>query len=186
MVNYEERWQNVHLPNVLKSLPPRIANDLESLPLPEINSEGSYFLYGKVGSGKTTKALQIMITDMMKSYLIANYARCNYCFVTVPELLFQFKRTYNINQFAAVRLEGEDNITIPMTESELVDNYSNLKFLILDDFGVERMTDWSFQLLYIIINRRYDNLLTTIFTSNFSLDELAQRMGDDRLTSRIA
>ena len=66
-----------------------------------------------------------------------------------------------------------------------MDKYGDYHLLVLDDFGVEKISDWSYQLLYMLINRRYNNLKTTIFTSNFSLEQIAQQLGDDRLTSRI-
>jgi hypothetical protein len=37
----------------------------------------------------------------------------------------------------------------------------------------------------IIINNRYENLKTTIFTSNSDLNALAHQLGDDRIPSRI-
>lgn len=58
------------------------------------------------------------------------------------------------------------------------------KILILDDIGAERITDFVEEKLYYLINSRYINMLPTIFTSNFSITELAGRIGE-RSASRI-
>lgn len=70
-------------------------------------------------------------------------------------------------------------------EFELLESLNKVNVLILDDFGVEKMTDWAYQMLYSLINYRYENLKTTIYTSNLDLEELAAHTGDSRLTSRI-
>jgi DNA replication protein DnaC len=57
--------------------------------------------------------------------------------------------------------------------------------LLLDDIGAEKTTDWTIEKLYLIINSRYENEKCTIFASNLSPDQLADRMGD-RIASRIA
>jgi DNA replication protein DnaC len=44
--------------------------------------------------------------------------------------------------------------------------------IVLDDFGKERATDWVSERLYVLIESRYQNLRSTIVTSNRSLDEL--------------
>jgi DNA replication protein DnaC len=56
--------------------------------------------------------------------------------------------------------------------------------LILDDLGAEKMTEWVSETFYLIINDRYENLKQTIITSNFSIKDQAERIGD-RTVSRI-
>ena len=57
--------------------------------------------------------------------------------------------------------------------------------LALDDIGSEKATDWALQMLYLLIDRRYSQMLKTIITSNLTLDQIADRL-DDRISSRIA
>ena len=64
---------------------------------------------------------------------------------------------------------------------EIINKYSLVDWLVLDDLGIEKTSDWSFQTLYLIINQRYEKLKPVIFTSNLSLEELAGQLGDDRL-----
>jgi DNA replication protein DnaC len=44
--------------------------------------------------------------------------------------------------------------------------------VVLDDFGKEKATDWVTERLYVLIESRYQNLLSTIVTTNRTLDEL--------------
>jgi len=44
--------------------------------------------------------------------------------------------------------------------------------VVIDDFGKEKATDWASERLYVLIESRYQNLLSTIVTSNRTLDEL--------------
>ena len=67
----------------------------------------------------------------------------------------------------------------------MLKDYFNTPLLILDDLGAEKTTDWALQSLYIIINKRLSEELQTIITSNLSLDELRDKIGD-RIASRIA
>jgi len=56
--------------------------------------------------------------------------------------------------------------------------------LAIDDIGAEKLTDWVAETFYMIVNKRYENMTPMIFTSNYNLDELSQRIGD-RIPSRI-
>lgn len=59
--------------------------------------------------------------------------------------------------------------------------------LVLEDLGVAKDTEFSLTLLYEIINGRYQNRAGgLIVTSNLSLGEIASKIGDDRISSRLA
>lgn len=62
-------------------------------------------------------------------------------------------------------------------------DYSGI--LILDDVGVEKATDFVVESFYLIVNRRYNEMRPMIVTSNYSLDQLADRVGD-RIPSRLS
>jgi DNA replication protein DnaC len=164
------QWESDEFKNVLQQFPKRIQTDLTNIPFPNLVVRSSYF-HGKTGSGKTIKAIQMMITYVRDNYY--DMQSVTYGYASVPELLLQFRSRFN-----SVKEKSS-------TESELVDFYSNLDFLILDDFGVEKTSEWAFQMLYIIINRRYDNEKLTVFTSNLDLVQLSNQLGDERLTGRI-
>ena len=61
-------------------------------------------------------------------------------------------------------------------------NFDGLLFF--DDIGAEKASDWVRETFYLILNDKYENMIPVIFTSNYSLDELAEKMGD-RVVSRI-
>jgi DNA replication protein DnaC len=72
-------------------------------------------------------------------------------------------------------------------EQAAINKYVKMPFLIIDDLGVDKKTDFSFSTLYEILDGRdmdYRNGL--IITSNLSVGGLAERLGDDRIASRIA
>ncbi len=45
----------------------------------------------------------------------------------------------------------------------------NLPLLVLDDLGSERLSDWQREMISYIISYRYNNLKSTLITTNFSL-----------------
>lgn len=44
--------------------------------------------------------------------------------------------------------------------------------VVLDDLGRERVSEWTGELLYVIVNDRYESGLPTIATSNLTIEEL--------------
>lgn len=58
-------------------------------------------------------------------------------------------------------------------------------FLFIDDIGAEKVTEWVEEVIYLTINNRYERNIPIVFTSNYTLGELAERMGD-RIASRIS
>ncbi len=56
--------------------------------------------------------------------------------------------------------------------------------LFIDDIGSERSSDWVMETFYLIINKRYNEKLPMIFTSNLNIPQLASAIGD-RIASRI-
>ena len=69
------------------------------------------------------------------------------------------------------------------------DECLNIDTLIIDDIGKERLTDWSGQIIYDIINTRTENLRRTIITSNFTPTQIIAKLGDNygqAIVSRLA
>lgn len=59
----------------------------------------------------------------------------------------------------------------------------NTGLLIVDDIGATKEDkDWISDAIYRLVNRRYENMLPTIYTSNVMIDNLKC---DDRISSRI-
>ena len=166
-------WDETHFQKELEKLPPRLQQDIQNIPFKKTTKElTDTFIYGTTGTGKTVQAVHMMLNELRNCF-VRRYHTVG-TFISVPELLLEFKNSYN-------KQNGEEG----KTEADLVNYYGSIKILVLDDIGVERTTDWAFQLLYIIINRRYENMLQTVFTSNISLNELAGKLKDDRIPARI-
>lgn len=133
----------------------------------------SLFLTGVNGVGKTYRASGIICNWIEK----LNYKQLTNCvidnnypiFITVPGLLMKIRNCFSLQQ----------------CEESVVEKYSHCPVLVLDDLGVEKTTEWALQTLYIILNNRYSNFMQTIITSNLSIEEIGEKLGD-RIASRIA
>ena len=53
----------------------------------------------------------------------------------------------------------------------------NTPILVIDDIGKERKTEWTQQILFDVVNYRYEHLLPIIITTNFDVDGLANHVG---------
>ena len=77
------------------------------------------------------------------------------------------------------RKEGENT---PFEMAEEVATYPGT--LCIDDIGAEKMTAFVQQITYYIINYREQEMLHTLITSNFSLQDIDNQI-DTRVSSRI-
>jgi len=92
-------------------------------------------------------------------------------FTSVPRLLFEIRKSF--------RSSSEE------TEEYYISRYTSYEYLVLDDFGVEKTSEWARQTLDYIIYERDNNLKPMVITSNLSLDEIAEKI-DGRISSRLA
>lgn len=120
---------------------------------------GLYIYSETKGSGKTRMVASIA------NFLLENH---QVKFAVSADILSEIKNTYND--------ESE------YTESQLINALNSTEILIIDDFGVERKSDWVNEQFYSIINNRYINKKVTILTSNFALETISY---DSRITNRI-
>ena len=126
------------------------------------------FLSGSRGTGKTHLACAIIRKEILENTSDNEYAMP--MFVSIPDLLLEIRHSFK-----------SDGIS----EKEIIDKYSIVSLLVLDDLGIEKTSEWSIQTLYTIIDKRYRDIKRTIVTSNLTLKEIAQRL-DDRISSRLA
>jgi DNA replication protein DnaC len=115
--------------------------------------EKSLFITGEAGEGKTYLAGACCNLLLQKKIGVT--------FGNVISLLGRIKDTYKNDS-------GE-------SEEQAIDKLTDVDLLILDDLGKEKVTQWTEQMLYYVINNRYENLKPMIITSNFSLTDLKKR-----------
>jgi DNA replication protein DnaC len=119
------------------------------------------YLWGPTGSGKT----HLSVGTLRKHFV----ACCDGIFVKHAALnrMFQGKRSEEYDEELA--------------------RFVSCSLLVVDDMGTAKQTEFADQVLYEIIDGRYMNYQHgMIITSNLSIRDLAAKLGDDRLTSRIA
>ena len=68
--------------------------------------------------------------------------------------------------------------------SESIESWSNIPYLILDDLGAERSTDWAKENLETLIDHRNSNRLPLVLSSNLSDKELHSHLGA-RISDRV-
>lgn len=129
------------------------------------NGEGLY-IYGSCGTGKTHLACCI-INQLM--------------YAGIP---------CKINTLDNIKAEIASSGFSQGGANTIINIYSYIPVLVIDDLGTEQFTyngeaNLMQSHLFSIINNRYKNMLPTIYTSNYSLEELQQKGLHKKVTDRI-
>ncbi len=123
-----------------------------------------FYVYGKNGVGKTH------LLACLCNYLTERFQTCAFTnFLNIAE---EIRQSYSDDHF----------------ESDVITKYSKVSFLFIDDFGKESYKKlksdtnnlWLEEKIFEILNNRYNNMLPTIFSSNYSLKEMVQAFGFDK------
>ena len=109
------------------------------------------FLYGTKGTGKS-KLAAIIANERAR-------AGSPVLFASMPDLM------------ADIRASFASGGT-----SERVQAVKETPFLVLDDLGAEKMTEWVGEQLFCIVNHRYNEQLPTVVTSNYSPTQIIRHM----------
>lgn len=120
------------------------------------------FLAGSVGNGKTRLACSL-VNECRTTGTSA-------WFIDVADLLERARKS-----------EFDQDVVDPIPAVRAAD------LLILDDVGsLEKTSDFTLRTLLALYNARLAAQRRTIWTSNKTIDQLAELWGDERITSRIA
>lgn len=110
------------------------------------------FIHGPVGTGKTYSASAVTAALAMAGRGVV--------MTSALRILSDVRDTFDTGTSAKRELE----------------RYLSCEALVLDDLGKESASAWSVMTLYDLVNTRYESMLTTIYTSQYSLPALQERL----------
>ncbi len=123
----------------------------------------SVFCHGPAGTGKTQ-----FVASLAKHYIRNRQG-----------VIWQSYPTYIMRLQTMFRNESKDPFEYVMQTAE------SQKVLVIDDIGIEKLTDFVRQITYMLINERYQRQLVTLITSNKTLAEI-DALIHPGIASRIA
>jgi len=121
----------------------------------------SAIFVGKVGTGKTHLAIGIALSIMQQQR--------SALFVTVQRLIRRVKDSWHTKE---------------ETESQVVDVFASPDLLVLDEVGVQFGSEFEKQVLFDVLNTRYENRKPSILLSNIPKEQLSDYLGE-RVTDRL-
>jgi len=159
----EQFIQRIGVPPMVRARLAEIVPDAKTLRLREaiaqlIAGKSSFrwmLLYGPKGSGKTTESGGAAIEFAERTERCAR-------FVDFADLLLTVRETYGKES-----TKTELSILKPLREAAL---------LVIDDVAANKVSQHGADVLYAVLNFRYERGLRTILTSNFSPSEIAARL----------
>jgi len=119
-------------------------------------------LIGPIGVGKTHLSVGIL-----KDLIVTKNIPC--LFYDYRELLKEIQNSYNAS--------------VATTEMQILRPIFETDVLVLDELGAVKPTEWVWDTVSHILNTRYNDKRTTIFTTNFA-DQPPSGSGDDSERSR--
>jgi DNA replication protein DnaC len=120
------------------------------------------WLFGDVGTGKTTLAMLVAKSALEAGRSVAIYS--------LPRLLNEIRRTYD---------EGNDSSYV-----QLLDRLAEVDLLHVDDLGAEKSSPWVLEQLYAIVNARYEGERSMVITTNLDRPALVEQI-TERTVSRL-
>jgi DNA replication protein DnaC len=151
-----ERFPVTEMPDPVVATVRRFTRDIDR----NLDQGNGLWLFGDVGTGKTTLAMLVSKAGIAAGRSVAIYS--------LPRLM-------NVMREAI----GSDDGKL-----ELLDRLATVDLLHLDDVGAENSTDWVLEQLYSIVNTRYEEGRSLVVTSNLDPDALAEQIGP-RTVSRL-
>jgi DNA replication protein DnaC len=120
------------------------------------------WLFGSVGTGKTTLAMLVSKHALDAGRSVAIYS--------LPRLLAEIRTTFD---------DDADRSYV-----DLLDRLAQVDLLHIDDVGAEKTSAWVLEQLYAIVNARYEAERSVVITTNLERDDLAEQI-TERTVSRL-
>jgi DNA replication protein DnaC len=142
----------------------RFADDIDA----HVDAGDSLWLLGNKGTGKTTLAYMVSAAALRNGRSVLAW--------NTVDLLNRLRDSYDSDS--------------TIKTHEIIEATTTVDLLQLEDLAVQRPTDWVLEQLYTIINLRYENELSIVFTSDVPYGEkvnpleLADAIGE-RTHSRL-
>ncbi|MFA6446316.1 MAG: ATP-binding protein [Candidatus Paceibacterota bacterium] len=144
-----------------------LINSLKEMTTEQLKYRGLY-LYGQPGTGKTH-----LLSIFCSRLIDRGVSLTNIRWINTSSMLTEMR--------ASIGKKYEEGET---TEQEKILDDLRKRYLFIDDLGTESSSEWAKEILYNTINYRYEEQLPTFISSNLSLKELAERLGD-KFASRV-
>ena len=156
----EEKFQNMNFENFDihsgNEIAIKVAKDYANKCVTKIQRNG-LIITGKSGIGKTHLAASIA-NKLIENEQIVLMGR-------LTTLLDAIKETF-----------GDST----KSESKLIELYSNVDMMIIDDLGTEKISNWALEKIYTIIENRNENGLPIIITTRFDKCGLIERFSQSQ------
>nr|MDH3176456.1 ATP-binding protein [Bacillus pumilus] len=138
--------------------------------------KGLYFFSKEKGSGKTRLAASILLAitkthDMVYDKETKKYKPLKIIYSSTADLIGEIKSTF----------DSESKVK----STDIMDAVKTADLVVLDDIGVEKITDFVEETFTRILDYRVQHKKPTILTSNLSIDELDTIYKNGRISSRV-
>jgi DNA replication protein DnaC len=130
----------------------------------KIKKEGlGYYFWGNVGAGKTYTTA-VLANELMREHFV------EVLFLKMPEAVAQIKKTFGSEKNDPAK--------------KLFEKMCKVELLILDDLGIEKVSEWLADEIYQVMEYRTSHYMPMIITSNQSLGDLG-KIYREQVSSRI-
>ena len=135
--------------------------------LPRVLKDGILLILGPTGRGKTVMATWFAMQRQKEGQKCGEFITAYSMFTTV-------KSSYGPKKPIKSRSGGE---AYPPDAEEIIANWSNAPFLVIDEIQTRAETAWEDSMLEEIVNARYGEMLPTVLIANLDAEAAQKSLG---------
>lgn len=164
----KKKWRNEVRQTVIDTLPERLAKQFDTYDFKKFPKKkvSSMYVYGEVDTGKTVLSAYYYVDFVRQMFLQQSSFTKTYEFVIYSRMIENLQRDFS-------------------TAHEFIQKYTECDLLVIDEFGLKKLTDYVYDRVYQIINERHLRLLPTVINSNYNLEGIGRLFNDSRIIRRI-